>query len=471
MKRLQRAKSKMLVWLTAFVLAMVSLFAGVNMASIKKASADEMTYIDTEVEAVNVFGGKIFAFVLSESDYASAVDAAGDFPEGSAKYEYIASLTYWKNFTTINSEGARFIQTFAYWNGGIYPHSHIGSAGTNAVAHLTSMNGVEYGVLLQFPAGTTFPSLTYFMNNCQGDPVAYRTKTDVAFYYDGTKFVKTDYAIAEARENATKELDAVDYSLYYEKEQAMVKTLVASTKNELKSCFATSRVEEVMYNLYTALDAINTKADYAALAGEKAVAKAEIATFFDGLAQNTYGEKEAATLAMIREECNDLIDEAENMTAVAEIVAGIKYKAEGVLTEDEKPAFAEAVAKKIQNVKDAFDASLYRPAEAEMGVWLVGNAEKALEQATTYAEADAIELSYLTQIGALKTAAEWEAEEAAKPQDKPEEPDVEEPDVEEPDDQVEEPATGCGSSVVETLVVISMAFACTLVVMMKKKKI
>ena len=71
----------MLVWLTAFVLAMVSLFAGVNMASIKKASADEMTYIDTEVEAVNVFGGKIFAFVLSESDYASAVDAAGDFPE------------------------------------------------------------------------------------------------------------------------------------------------------------------------------------------------------------------------------------------------------------------------------------------------------------------------------------------------------------------------------------------------------
>ena len=471
MKRLQRAKSKMLVWLTAFVLAIVSLFAGVNMASIKKASADEMTYLDTEVQAVNVVNGKILAFVLTESDYAGASNDAGDFPDATAKYNYITSLSYWKNFKNMNSEGAIFTQNFAYWNGGIYPHSYLGNAGSNAVAHLTSLKGVEYGFLLHFPAGTTFPSFEYFKNDCKGTPVAYKTKTDVAFYYDGTKFVKTDYAIAEARENATKTLDAVDYSLYYEKEQAMVKTLVASTKNELKSCFATSRVEEVMYNFYTALDAINTKADYAVLAEEKAVAKAEMATFFDGLAQNTYGEKEAATLAMIREECNDLIDEAENMTAVAEIVAGIKYKAEGILTEDEKPAFAEAVAKKIQNVKDAFDASLYRPAEAEMGVWLVGNAEKALEQATTYAEADAIELSYLTQIGALKTAAEWEAEEAAKPQDKPEEPDVEEPDVEVPDDQVEEPATGCGSSVVETLVVISMAFACTLVLMMKKKKI
>ena len=68
MKRLQRAKSKMLVWLTAFVLAIVSLFAGVNMASIKKASADEMTYLDTEVQAVNVVNGKILAFVLTESD-------------------------------------------------------------------------------------------------------------------------------------------------------------------------------------------------------------------------------------------------------------------------------------------------------------------------------------------------------------------------------------------------------------------
>ena len=469
MKRLQRAKSKVLVWLTAVVLAMVSLFAGVNTASIKKASADEMTYIDTEVQAVNIFGGKILAFVLTESDYSRAVDVPGDFPEGSAKYEYITSLTYWKNFPANNSDGARFIQTFAYWNGGVSPHSHIGSAGSNAVAHLTSLNMPEYGFLIQFPAGTTFPSVEYFMNNCTGTPVAYKTTTDVAFYYDGTKFVKTDYAIALARENANKELEAVDYSAYYEKEQAMVKTLVANAKKELQMSFASSRVEEVMYNFYIALDAINTKADYAALAAEKDVAKAEMATFFEGLAQNNYGEKEAVLLALIREECNDLIDGAESMAAVNDIVAGIKYKAENILTEEEKPAFAEAVAAAIQSVKDAFDASLYRSAEAEKGVWLIGNAEKALEQATTYAEVEALERDYLTQIGALKTAAEWEAEEAAKPQDKPEEPDVEEP--ESSDDLVEEPATGCGSSVVETLVVIGMALAFTLVLMMKKKKI
>ena len=115
---------------------------------------------------------------------------------------------------------------------------------------------------------------------------------------------------------------------------------------------------------------------------------------------------------------------------------------------------------------------MYRDAEVEKANWLIGNAEKALEAATTYGEAEALELAYLAEIKALKTAAQWEAEELANKKD---EPVVEQPEPEVPTDSgttsTDDKKSGCGSSVVENLVVISMALAATLVVVMKKRKI
>ena len=479
MKILAKTKSKLLVLLTTLVLSIVSIFAGASVLDAQTANADSagMTYVDTEVASINFFASSrvIFAFCLTESDYDDFemnwenFPEHGNFAEGTAKYDYITSLSYWKNFKEMNSEGVYFNQTFAYWNGG-FADSSIGSKGKNAVAHLTNLENLEYGFMIYIPAGTTFPSLTYVQSNCTGTPTAYKTKTDAAFYYNGTSFVKTSYDIVTKRSEATAILDATDLSLYYSAEQTLVNALINDAKTQLKQALSSSAVESVLSNFNVELKKITTKEDYAKIDAKKAEGKSQIAALFDSLAQNNYGEIEAAKLALIKAESDTLIDSAKTVNGVDEIVAGIKYKAEEILTEEEKPAFAQFVAAAVKNVQDAFVASLYRETEAAQGAALVENGKKALEQATTYGEAEALELSYLAEINALKTAAEWEAEEEANAQKNPQSPQPEQPNNGENVDNSKGKKSGCNSSVVENWTVISMALAFTLVVILKNKK-
>lgn len=200
----------------------------------------------------------------------------------------------------------------------------------------------------------------------------------------------------------------------------------------------------------------------ASLADEKSQAKAELTTYFDGFAEDAYGEAEWAALAKIESEGYALIDDAADAEAVENIVAGIKYAAECVLTEEEKPAFAEYVAEATANVQNAFVASLYRDAERAEGEALVEETKNALAKATTYAEAEALELSALAKIDALKTAAEWEAEESMKPVI----PDTSASDL------VEEPVAdkGCASSMEGITAMFSVTTMFALMGIVNKKK-
>ena len=83
MKILRRVNSKMLVLLTTLLLAVLTMFAGVNVSQAPKASAADagMTYVETEVSEIRVFRTskyQILAFVLTESDY-DDFDAVKDF--------------------------------------------------------------------------------------------------------------------------------------------------------------------------------------------------------------------------------------------------------------------------------------------------------------------------------------------------------------------------------------------------------
>ena len=198
------------------------------------------------------------------------------------------------------------------------------------------------------------------------------------------------------------------------------------------------------------------------LAAQKSQAKADLAAYFDGFAQDAYGEAEWAMLAKIESEGYALIDAAVNADEIEEIVAGIKYAAEGVLTEEEKPAFAAYVAEATANVQNAFVASLYRDAERAEGTALVAETAKALAEAATYAEAEALELSALAKIGALKTAAQWEAEESMKPVI----PETGASDLE------EEPAVnnGCASSMEGITAMFSVTTMFALMGIVNKKK-
>lgn len=469
MKILQKVHAKFLGLLTAVLLAVIMLFTGLQVASTSKAKADEpMEYIDTQVESVSFYQSSrvIMTFRLTVSDYDDHGEVAGEFSVG-PEYDYITSLSYWKEFANMNSEGAAFGQNFAYWNGGI-GDSKIGAVGKNAVGHLTTLENVEYGFLIYFPAGTTFPCLEYFKNNCEGTPIAYRTTEDAAFCYDGKAFVKMDCQIATARLDALDEIKNVDNSNYLQAEQEEVAKLVQETKEQLNVCMSLLDVENAMGDFNEQLSRIKTVEYYAQLDSKKAQAKQEISTYFNGMTESAYGEAEWALLSSMKKESDSLIDEATDMEAVDNVVASIQYKAEGVLTEAEKPAFAGFVATAIKNVQDAFVATLYREAEAMQGAALIEEGKKALEQATTYGEAEALELSYLAKIDALKTAAEWETEEQAN-QNTQSQPQPEQSQPEQPSDE-EESSAGCGSLIAGNWVMISLAFAFMLIIILKNKK-
>ena len=201
------------------------------------------------------------------------------------------------------------------------------------------------------------------------------------------------------------------------------------------------------------------------LAEVKSQARAALNTYFDSFAEEAYGEAEWAALAKIASEGNALIDEAMNADEVNEIVTSIKYAADCVLTEEEKPAFAEYVAAATKNVQDAFVASLYRDAERAEGAALVENTKNALANATTYAEAEALELSALAKIAALKTDADWKAEESMKPVV---------PDMSTSDWDDEEPAaakeSGCASSMEGITAIFSVTTMFALMAIINKKK-
>ena len=264
--------------------------------------------------------------------------------------------------------------------------------------------------------------------------------------------------------SASKEMKSIDLSKFLTAEQQQVLALVQETETSLASCTSLYDVDVVMNAFNAALAEIKTVEYYAQLNNQKVQAKQQVETFFNGLTESAYGETEWAALMQMKAESGALIDEAIDFEAVEKVVAGIQYKADGVLTEEEKPAFAEAVAKAVKSVEDAFVASLYREAEAAQGAAIVAEAKSALEAATTYAEAEAIELSAIAKIAALKTDAEWTAEEEAnkKPQVQPQ---PEQPTVDE-----EPKKEGCFGSVNGTLVVISLAMMAALILIMKNNK-
>ena len=469
MKILQRVNSKLLILFTALILAVMSLFTGLNLTCAAKANAEttNITYVDTQVESISFYqGGKvIFAFCLTESDYDEHGQLGTDFFANEAIKSYLTSLGYWKNFPSMNSEGVEFNQAFAYWNGGSGASS-IGSKGENAVAHQTSLVQLEYGFLIHIPAGTTFPSLTYVVGNCVGEPVAYKTTNDVAFAFDGSKFVKVDYNLVFARAETKVTLDATNLSLYYPAEQTLVRALIVKSKASLGLCLSVSEVEKVLKDFNAELATIQTIEDYEVLAEKKNQAKQAFAEFFASVSESEYGEAEWQVLTLIQSESEALIDSAANFEAVEKVLAGIMYKAQEVLKESEKPAFEGVKADAMKRIEDAFVVSLYREAEAAQGAALVAEGKTMLMQATTYGEADAIELSYLAKIDALKTAAEWEAEEQAnqnteKPQPEPQQPPVQNSSTEQ---------TGCNSSIDGVWQVICLAMVCGLSLMIKNKK-
>ncbi len=421
MKILKKAKLNVFVLLTAVCMLIVSLFTGgyIPCASAETAfDESKIEYVDTDVEAIIYAQHSsylFFGFRLTESDYDDYGLYEGDFggkPAYATYEQYIAVwLNYWNQFSKNNSKGVVFDQLYAYWNG-----SSVGEAKfANTVAHRSTLKLLEYGFVISIPEGTTFPSLEYVIGNCESETIKmYRTTEDKAFYFNGTSFEPLSYAIAQERSAAIKELDAVKTTGYYQAEKAMVKALVAEAKAEVELSFTSFAVQDVLDNFYKKLAEIMTILDYQALAKSKEEAKETLATFFDGLNEANYEVEEWATILAMKDEYADVIDGVSSLVEVDGAVRGVKFAVENVMTKAEKAGLADYIAAAIARLEASFNPSIYRAEEQAQGETFVAQGKEAIAAADSYSDVDGISASYIARIDALKTDAEWVAEEEAK---------------------------------------------------------
>ncbi|MBO5480620.1 MAG: hypothetical protein J6A63_05500, partial [Clostridia bacterium] len=353
MKAFSKIQTKVFVLCMAVLMSVLALMGIRFMPHTASAASNEseIVYIDTAVEDIAFTQHPtcvFFGFKLSESDYDDFGSWAGDYVGTVAfnSYEqYITSqLTYWKNFSQMNSEGASFDQLYAYWSAGwdttaqAYPLPPTQFA--NSVAHRSTLARLEFGFTFYIPAGTTFPSATYVKNGCQGAPIMYRTVEDKAFYYDGSKFQTFSYAVSQTRQVAIEEVNAIDYSVYQEPELAEVRALVKKVSEELNVSFTKFAIQDTLSAFYAELDEIMTIADYQALAEKKATAKSELLAFFNGLERDLYETADWDKILSMQSEYSALIDALGSGEEVDAAVAGVKFTVGNVLTKVERADFA-----------------------------------------------------------------------------------------------------------------------------------
>ena len=476
MKAFSKIQTKVYVLCMAILMSVLAVVGIHFMPHTASAASNEpeIVYIDTAVEDIAFTQHPtcvFFGFKLSESDYDDFGSWQGDYAGTGTfnKYEqYITSqLTYWKNFSQMNSEGAIFDQLYAYWSAGwdttaqAYPLPP--TQFENSVAHRSTLSRLDFGLTFYIPAGTTFPSATYVKNGCQGAPIMYRTVEDKAFYYDGSKFQTLSYAVSQIRKAAIEEVNAIDYDAYQEPERAEVRALVEKVSEELNVSFTKFAIQDTLSAFYAELDEIMTVADYQALAEKKTTAKSELLAFFNGLERDLYETADWDKILSMQSEYSALIDALGSGEEVDAAVIAVKFAVGSVMTKAERADFAAYQEAATQRLETSFVEALYREQEREQGAAWVQEAKTIIEQATTKDAVDSAELTYTARIRELKTQAQWESEEQQqnKPTDstEKEEPSVEETPKEE---------SGCGSSLNQMGITLGIAIAALMVINKKK---
>ena len=418
MKLLKKIRPNVFIALFAAFLLAISWMLGVGFVSASASDEPpaEITYIDTDIEEIkfahpndNIYLG----FKLKDCDYANFGEFGCDFG-GTDVYEtyekYIRLwCTYWEYFPEMNSEGASFKALYTHWN----DWHVVGASVMGTLSHQTSLTRLDYGFVISIPAGTTFPSATYVHGNCEGTPIMYRTKENQAFYYDGSKFQKLSYEVAESRIDAMTELGKVDKKQYNTAERAEVVKLIEETKENVKLCLTSFALQDVMDEFYAKLDKIMTKADYVELEKRKVETKAALETFFAGLSKDAYADEDWKTIEALRGEANAMVETIKTFEEIDGAIASVKFAVNSVFTKEERAAFAAYRDAAVARVASAFNEALYRDVERAQGTTLVKAGKQAVENAETYNEVDAISADYIAQIAALKTKAQWEAEENA----------------------------------------------------------
>lgn len=420
MNVIKMSKVKIAVILV-MVFAMILPFVASSSSSLTTVKAeDSIEIVETEVKGLvfkNVSGGGFLGFELTQSDY-SIEGIYGDLTADKVDYyseyaNYIAKVcTYWESFKQMNSAKAYFKNDFIYWDKGT-EKDYVGVGFEETIVHPFSLANLSFGFTVEIPAGTRFPSYEYVKGGLVGKPKVYQTKTDKAFYYDGTRFVEIPFTISQEKAAAYNEIDLVDLSLYNQEEKLEVENLKAESKERIAVSFSSVEIASAMNSFRTSLDKIMTIADYQMLEDRRSEAKTELEAFFGGLKQDDYDADEWSEIVAIKNQSTSVIDSIKKIEDLSLAVAGIKNSANGILTKDEKVEFEAYRSNAITELEDSFDPSIYSDEEKALGEGFVAEGKKALASAKTYDEVDALWGYYTAKISELTVKTDKEEQSSA----------------------------------------------------------
>ena len=261
-------------------------------------------------------------------------------------------------------------------------------------------------------AATSYEQIKSFVTSAKTEIDAIKTKAQ----YEAEE-AEIALALANAKTEAKAELAGYKSAdLYREAEQAQLRAILEAANATIDSVATKEAIAPILVQVKAEIDALKTDAQYdeeeaLGLANAKETAKAELAGYKSA---DLYREAEQAQLSAIITAANATIDAALTFDEIHGLVAGAKAEIDKLKTAEqyrvEELANAKTEAK--AELAEYKSADLYREAEQAQLAKAIEDGNAAIEAATTTdAVATALSDAKLV-IDAIKTKAEYEAEEA-----------------------------------------------------------
>ncbi|MBQ7949215.1 MAG: hypothetical protein IJ284_05575 [Clostridia bacterium] len=207
---------------------------------------------------------------------------------------------------------------------------------------------------------------------------------------------------------------------YRDAEKAQINLILMEANAAIDACADETAVDAVVAEAKTKLDALKTNATYeaeeaAALAAAKENAKASLATYKNA---DDYRDAEKAEIASILESANTAIDACTSIDAVNAKVEEVKPELDALKTDadyklEEAANLAEAQTNAKALLANYKNAANYRDAEKAEIEAILASAENAIDACESIEAVNAKVAAVKAELDAVKTNAQYEAEEAA----------------------------------------------------------
>ena len=246
-----------------------------------------------------------------------------------------------------------------------------------------------------------------------------------------------EQALANAKETAIINLQNYKSpDLYREAEQASLASIIQNGTAAINSATTVEAVQTAYSEAISQIDALKTKVQYEAeeqghgdpddpevkaLAEAKTNAKAELAAYLGSKDMSQYRNEQKAELAQAVGQGNSAIDDAKNSDEVAAALAEAKAALDAVKTDEQMKAEEQEAARQLDEAKNNAKLELglymapeeYRDADKALLLEILAEGETAIDSAKTKEEVTALLAEYKGKIDALKTDAQYKAEEKA----------------------------------------------------------